>query len=108
LNCGAIDAIYAAHLALQRGTSYLTVRPLTDVALAFSYVLNRIDSGLATHSIVREMVASRTAELDTFIAKHSSSGAALHDALELCIRSLPENLQQKVALDVSESDFTQA
>jgi 3-hydroxyisobutyrate dehydrogenase len=107
LSYGAIDAIYAAHLALQRGTSYLTVRPLIDVALAFSYVLNTIDSGLATHSIVREMVASRTAELDTFIAKHSSSGASLHDALELCIRSLPENLQPKVALDVSESDFTQ-
>jgi 3-hydroxyisobutyrate dehydrogenase-like beta-hydroxyacid dehydrogenase len=108
LEYGAIDAIYAAHLALERGTSYLTVRPLLDVALAFSFVLNNIGATLATHSIVREMVKSRARELDEFILTHSGSPRDLRGCLEMCIRSLPASLQGKVALQIQEDDFNRS
>jgi 3-hydroxyisobutyrate dehydrogenase-like beta-hydroxyacid dehydrogenase len=102
---GAIDAIYAAHLAIERGTSYLTVRPLIDVSLAFSYVVNNVDPGLATHSIVREMVTKRSSKLDQFIRENSSAGASLSESLEMCIRSLSKDLQPKVALNIDVDDF---
>jgi 3-hydroxyisobutyrate dehydrogenase len=106
LSCyGAIDAIYAAQLALNRGTSYLSVRPMIDVSLAFSYVLNKIGPSLATHSIVREMVASRTKELDEFIISQTSGALSLEDALSRCVNALPASLQPKVSLNVSVRDF---
>jgi 3-hydroxyisobutyrate dehydrogenase-like beta-hydroxyacid dehydrogenase len=105
LEYGAIDAIYAAHLALERSTSHLTVRPLLDVALAFSFVLNKIDASLATHSIVREMVKSRARELDQFIFNNSGSPRDLQGCLDKCIASLPATLQRKVALKVTVADF---
>jgi len=105
LTYGAIDAIYAAQLGLYRGTSTLTVKPMIDTALAFSFVINKIDSSLATHSIVREMVAARAKELDSFLLANSGKAGDLNDCLEKCIQSLPPTLQKKVALSISLDDF---
>lgn len=105
LSYASIDAIYAAQLAISRGLSCLAVKPMIDVALAFSYVLNEIDSRLATHAIVREMVASRADELDRFIVEHSGPLTDLRQCLRKCIESLPANLKVKVALDVAAQHF---
>jgi 3-hydroxyisobutyrate dehydrogenase len=105
LRHAVIDAIYAAQLAIDRGISRLTVRPLIDVALAFSFVLNHIDTSLATHSIVREMVATRASELDQFIRQNSAESGSLHDLLESCIQSLPPELRKTVELNVTVADF---
>lgn len=105
LRHAVIDAIYAAQLAIDRGISRLTVRPLMDVALAFSFIINTIDDSLATHSIVRELVASRANELDRFMREHSSESAHGRECLEMCIRSLPSDLQEKVKLHISRVDF---
>lgn len=105
LSYGAIDAIYTAKLCLDRKMSYLSVKPLIDVALAFSFVINHIDPGLATHSIVREMVAERAKELDSFLLAKSGSPRDLPACLEFCIQSLPVSLRNRVALNVTKEDF---
>jgi len=107
LSYGAIDAIYTAKLCLDRGTSYLTVKPLIDLALAFSFVINNIDPGLATHSIVREMISGRAKELDSFILANSGPQSDLQVCLDKCIQSLPISLRNRVALDITEKDFEQ-
>ncbi|MFO0416450.1 MAG: NAD(P)-binding domain-containing protein [Pseudomonadota bacterium] len=105
LNHAVIDAIYAARLALEHGTASLTVRPLLDVALAFSFILNNTGVSLATHSIVRELIASRAGELDKFMRENSAPSGDLEGCLEMCIRSLPPALQGQVALNISLADF---
>jgi len=102
---GAIDAIYTAKCGLDRGLSALAIRPLIDVALAFSYVLNQIGPSLATHAIVREMVKQRARELDQFIGAHSGPANDLQVCIERCVKSLPIDLQAKVAIGVREEDF---
>jgi 3-hydroxyisobutyrate dehydrogenase len=105
LSYGAIDAIYTAKLCLDRKTSYLTIKPLIDIALAFSFVINNIGAELATHSIVREMISGRAKELDNFILSNSGSPINLQGCLEKCIQSLPESMRKRVALDITEKDF---
>jgi 3-hydroxyisobutyrate dehydrogenase-like beta-hydroxyacid dehydrogenase len=108
ISYAAIDAIYAADLCLKRGVSAIAVRPLVDVALAFSFVLNTVGQQFATHVIVREMVSQRAHELDSFIARHSGSTRDLGELIQRCVESLPEELQQKVALDITASDFSKS
>lgn len=105
LSYAVIDAIYAAHLCMERGISRLAVRPIIDTALAFSYVLNCIGPGLATHAIVREMVADRARELDDFIARHAGPADDINACIERCTASLPAALQRKMALSLSADDF---
>jgi 3-hydroxyisobutyrate dehydrogenase-like beta-hydroxyacid dehydrogenase len=105
MSYAAIDAIYAAKLCLERGVSVIAVRPLVDVALAFSYVLNTLGPQRATHALVREMVRQRAGELDSFIARYTGSAVNLEELLQRCTESLPVDLQRKVALEVSVEDF---
>ena len=100
-----IDACYTAKLCLDRKLSSLAVRPIIDISLAFSFVANHIDSGLATQAIVREIVRSRAAELDAFIHTHSGPATDLSSCLKKCIESLPPAWRGKVAIEVNVGSF---
>lgn len=105
ISYAAIDAIYAAHLCLERGVSGLAVRPLLDVAFAFSFILNTVGANFATHALVREMVSQRARELDSFIARHTGLTRDLGELIQRCAESLPMDVQRKIALDVAVGDF---
>ncbi|TAH34028.1 MAG: NAD(P)-dependent oxidoreductase [Alphaproteobacteria bacterium] len=103
-----IDAVYAVNLCLQRGTSRLAVDSVLRLILAFSYVLNKVGENFATQSIVREMIASRAAEMDQFIAQYYDSKLPAEKILASCITSLPKNLQSQIALGLTARDFENA
>lgn len=105
LRYGAVDAIYTAQLCLERGLSCLAIEPVLKVALAFSYVMNSVDENLATHSIVREMLASRASGLDAFIRQHFDATSSPQAALERCTASLPFEVRRSVSLIVGMPDF---
>jgi 3-hydroxyisobutyrate dehydrogenase len=101
----AVDAIYVAQLCIDKGVSNLIVEHVINAALAFSYILNDIGDDLATHAIVREMVATRSEALDRFLLEHSRLRGNTKASLEKCILSLPVRIRQSVALDVNLTDF---
>lgn len=103
-----VDAIYAAQLCMDQGISALCVEAILNVALAFSYVLNHVDAGLATHAIAREFVKERAAALDQFVQKHAWTRGDLKSALSHCVDSLPVTIRKTVKLDVTFADFTNA
>jgi len=105
LKYAVVDAIYVAQLCLDKHISSLVVEHVLNTALAFSYVLNNIDINLATHSIVREMIAERASAFDRFLLEHSARRGDTKSALEKCIRSLPERIRKTVALDLTINDF---
>lgn len=104
---GVVDALYTAELCMARGLSDLTVEAVLNVALAFSFVMNEVGPELATHAIVRELVASRAPELDAFIRKHRPRERSVKEALQLCLRSLPQDVQRSAGLDANEASFDQ-
>jgi 3-hydroxyisobutyrate dehydrogenase len=103
-----VDAIYLAQLCLDKGISTLIVEHVINIALAFSYVLNYIDAEYATHAIVREMVSGRREAFDRFILQHAAPRGDAKLFLDQCIRSLPEGIRNKVALDIDLTSFRQA
>lgn len=102
---GAVDAIYTADLCIETGLSRLTVDSLVRVCWAFSYLLNRIGEGLATHAIVREFVQQKAAQLDAFIDERFNSADSPREALERCVASLPDDVRNSVRLRVEAGDF---
>ncbi len=104
-----VDAIYAARLAQEKGLPRLSVQPMTDVALAFSYLLHKYpEQPVATHAIARELVGRSARELDAFMSQHGALAADVDACLNNCIDSLPASVQQTVLLDVSVEDFQRA
>lgn len=105
LRYAVVDALYAADLCMERGVSYCTAEAIVNVALGFSYVINRVGEGLASHSLLRELIASKSAEFDQFILKHSGPRGNMRQCVSNCLKSLPESIQTSAALDMKLSDF---
>ena len=100
-----VDAIYLIQLLIEHGVSWLAIESVINIALAFSYVINKIDPDLATHAIAREMIARRAPALDKFLIEHSGPRADSKTSLKKCIESLPENIRRTVALNITAADF---
>ncbi|MEE8301271.1 MAG: NAD(P)-binding domain-containing protein [Candidatus Tectomicrobia bacterium] len=101
-----VDAIYAAKLAQEKGLPRLSIQPMINITLAFSYILQQYpQQSMATHAIAREMLASAAQGLDTFMNDNGAYAPDLSDCLARCIASLPSAVQQTVLLDVSVADF---
>lgn len=108
LKYAVVDAIYLAQLLIDNGLPWLAIEPIISVALAFSYVINEVDPGLATHSIVKQMVYEKAQALNCFQQKYSAPRGCITEALKKCIDSLPLKIRESVALQVKRADFEQA
>ena len=96
----AVDAIYAAQLALDSGLPRFAVQSVINVAFAFSCLLERYpEQIIATHAIVREMLQSRSAALDRFMDDNGAFVGDPDESLEACIETLPERVRESVVLD---------
>lgn len=102
---GVVDAIYVAQLCIDKGVSNLVINNVINVALAFSFIVNQVGEGLATHAIVRELIAVNAEAFDRFLEEHSAPRGNPKLGIEKCIASLPESIRQKVALELSLEDF---
>jgi 3-hydroxyisobutyrate dehydrogenase len=91
-----VDALYLAELLRERGVSSIIIHPIIDLALAFSFVLRTTTGGLATHSVVRELIKSRAAELDRFIDERRGGVA---ERIIHVVESLPPALRSTVQFD---------
>jgi 3-hydroxyisobutyrate dehydrogenase len=102
-----VDAIYAAKLAQEKGLSWLSIQPMINITLAFSYILDRHpERSLATHAIAREMIAKGAGDLDVFMQANGAFASDIDTCLASCIDSLPPLVRQTVRLDVGANDFT--
>lgn len=105
LQHAAVDAIYAAHLCLERELSALTVMPMLCTALSFAFVLNKYQGApLATHSVARELTSENAAQIDSFIQEHLDFSSP-EQSLYAAIHTLPARIQDSVLLDVDQSTF---
>jgi 3-hydroxyisobutyrate dehydrogenase len=105
LQHAAVDAIYAAHLCLEKGLSVLTVMPMLCSALSFAFVLNKYQGiPLATHAMVRELCAANASEIDAFV-QEAIDFSSPEKSLYAAIHSLPSRIQDSVLLDVDKSSF---
>jgi 3-hydroxyisobutyrate dehydrogenase len=101
-----VDAIYAAKLAQEKGLPRLSIQPMINIALAFSFLLQKFpDAPVATHAVAREMVASTAQALDAFMTVNGAYAPDIDTCLASAIASLPPAVQQTVLLDVSVSNF---
>lgn len=101
----AVDAIYAAHLCLDRGLPALTVMPMLSTALSFAFVLSKYQGApLATHAVVRELTAAHALEMDAFI-QDKLDFSSPEQSLYAAINALPPRIQDSVLLDVDQSSF---
>ena len=102
-----VDAIYAAKLAQEKGLSRLSIQPMINITLAFSYILDRHpEHTLATHAIAREMIAKGASDLDAYMEANGAFAPDIDTCLASCIDSLPSSVRQTVRLDVGVNDFT--
>lgn len=102
-----VDAIYAAKLAQDRGLPRLSIQPMLNITLGFSYLLQQYpNQSVATHAIARELIAKSARGLDTFMHKHGAYAPDVATCLASGIASLPPQVQQTVLLDVSTKDFS--
>ena len=101
-----VDAIYAAKLAQEKGLSRLSIQPMINITLAFSFILDRYpERSLATHAIAQDMIAKGASDLDAFLITHGAFAPDIDTCLARCIASLPPSVQQTVLLDVGLADF---
>ncbi|MDZ7761464.1 MAG: NAD(P)-binding domain-containing protein [Desulfovermiculus sp.] len=101
----AVDAIYAAHLCLERGLSALTVMPMLCTALAFAFILNKYQGApLATHAVVRELTAENADQIDSFVQQNLDFSSP-EQSLYAAINALPSRIQDSVLLDLDQNTF---
>jgi 3-hydroxyisobutyrate dehydrogenase-like beta-hydroxyacid dehydrogenase len=101
-----VDAIYAAKLAQEKGLPRLSIQPMINIALAFSFLLKQYPhQPVATHAIAREMLAKASQQLDAFMATHDAYTPDIDACLASSIASLPPSVQQTVLLDVKVDHF---
>ena len=102
-----VDAIYAAKLAQEKGLPRLSIQPMLNITLAFAFLLQKYPQhSMATHAIARELLASTSGELDTFMYDNGALAPDVNTCLATSIAALPPEVQQTVLLDVSEGDFS--
>ena len=102
-----VDALYAAALCVERKVSKIAVQNVMTAAFAFSYVVGEVGIELATHAIIREMVAKNAPKLDAFLDSHFDQRAEPREWIRACIETLPGSIKDVVALDVSDNSFSQ-
>jgi len=79
---------------------------MLNIAFTFSYLLNKYPGEvLGTHAIVREMVASQSKALDTFMETHGAFQRDLEDIFTTLENSLPDAIQQSARIKLTLSDF---
>ena len=101
-----VDAIYAAKLAQEKGLPRISIQPMINITLAFSFLLQKYPKrAIATHAIAREMLAGAASELDAFMNQHGAFAQDVSACIASGIASLPAAVQQTVLLDVSVDDF---
>jgi 3-hydroxyisobutyrate dehydrogenase len=101
-----VDAIYAAKLAQEKGLPRMSIQPMLNITLGFSYLLHKYpERPLATHAIARELIASAARDLDGFMTEHGAYAADVSTCISRGIASLPSEVQQTVLLDVSVENF---
>ena len=104
LHHAVIDAIYAADMAQELRLSSVVRNQLLCTAASFSYILGEYKSNrIATQALVREL--SNSAGLDAFLEPLWTCIGDFPKALEMVVGSLPERLQKRVLLDVSQDSF---
>lgn len=102
-----VDAIYAAKLAQEKGLPRLSIQPMINITLAFSFLLQQYpDRPVATHAIAREMLANAAGALDAFMNTHGAFAQDVNACLASCIASLPPAVQQTVLLDIAVENFS--
>lgn len=101
----AVDAIYAAELCRHRGLPSLAIVPMVATALSFAFLLAKYEeSPLATHAIVREMLAANAKALDGFLNRQISYGDP-ETSINNCIAALPTRVRASVLLDIDANSF---
>jgi len=104
-----VDAIYAAQLGLDLALPRMLLQPMINIALAFSYVLLRHPGeDLATHAVVREMLASEARDLDFFMAGLGAFNAEPEQQIFNAIASLPGTVRESVLIDPTPEQFENA
>lgn len=104
LHHAVIDAIYAADMAQELRLSSVVRNQLLCTAASFSYILGEYKSNrIATQALVREL--SNSAGLDAFLEPLWTCIGDFPKALEMVVGSLPERLQKRVLLDMSQDSF---
>jgi 3-hydroxyisobutyrate dehydrogenase-like beta-hydroxyacid dehydrogenase len=102
LQHAVIDAIYTADLLLKFNLSAITILPILQIACAFSYLLSHSTSSLATQSLLK-LLQEKPAELENFMNKYQDFDPKKF--LRNSLRALPNELKDRVKLDVSISEF---
>jgi len=101
----AVDAVYAAELCRQRGLPSLAIIPMVATALSFAFLLTKYaESPLATHAIVRDMLAVNATELDGFLNQRINYSDP-QTSINNCIEALPEKVRASVMLDIDAENF---
>ncbi len=101
----AVDAIYAAELCRQRGLPSLAIIPMVATALSFAFLLTKFEgSALATHALVREMLAANAKELDGFLNQQINYSDP-QTSISNCIAALPKHVRASVLLDIDAGSF---
>jgi len=105
----AVDAIYASQLAIAKQLPRISVQPVISIAAAFAFMMHCYPGQtLATHALVRELVAARARELDAFSSQCGAWHADPRVAVDHCVAALPETVRPTVGLDVDIEQFAAA
>lgn len=102
-----VDTLYAARLAVDAGLPRLSIQGMTNMAFAFSFILQQNPaSSLATHSVVQQLVRANSGALDAFMAVNGAFGADASQVIDDCVATLPSAIQQAALMDISPQHFS--
>ncbi len=105
LEFGAVDALYTAQMCVERKLSDVAALAVVKVAFAFSHMLNTHQDELSVQSIIRILGAHRDPKFDRFVQLNMNRCFDISECLSRCAQSLPDNVRDRVRLDISEADF---
>lgn len=95
-----IDLIYALQLMSEQNLPKISMIPLLQIALSFTFILkNNPQQDFATHELARQIIRDNVASLDQYIEKHLNY-YDMSASIMQCIAQLPVELRKSVLLDV--------
>ncbi|MCB0322936.1 MAG: NAD(P)-dependent oxidoreductase [Bdellovibrionales bacterium] len=101
----AVDAVYAAALAIEHKLPRYSIQPMLQAALSFSFMLGHTETEIpATHAVARELVGAPGA-FDAFLGRHGFYEPDSALALSAAIESMPDRVRRSVLLEVSSEAF---
>ena len=95
-----VDALYAAELLLERKLGLVPTLPIFLAALSFLYTYKK-QKNLATHAIVKELLACEREAFDTFVAPFVFGKKSAEEIMDGIVENLPQELTCSLALDIS-------